>query len=96
MNRTDFNKHVEQCFDRSRNVMVKKGAEYAGDIEVFHNFNNSIGISLHSTNIGVAWEFVTKHLQSVKDIVISIERDGSLGKVDKHMPDEKFGNVINY
>ncbi len=96
MNRKDFNEHVEKCFDRSRNVMVKKGAEYSGDEEVFHNFNNSIGISLHKTNVGVAWEYLTKHMQSVKDIVISIEKDGTLGKVNQELLDEKFGDIMNY
>lgn len=96
MNREKFNKHVERSFDRSRNVMVKKGAEYSGDAEVFHNFNNSVGIALVKTNVGVAWEYLTKHIQSVKDIIISIETDGSLGKVDEALLDEKFGDVHNY
>jgi hypothetical protein len=96
MNRTDFNKHVEEVFDRSRNVMVKKGAEYSGDVEVFHNFNDSVGISIHKTNVAVAWEYLTKHLQSVKDMVTAIEVDGSLGKLNQNMLDEKFGDIINY
>jgi hypothetical protein len=96
MNRKVFNKHVEACFDRSRNVMIKKGAEYSGDAEVFHNFNNSVGISLHKTNTAVAWEFLVKHLQSVKDMIASIEKDGSLGKIDQFMLDEKFGDIHNY
>lgn len=96
MNRKDFNAHVEQCFERSRNVMVKKGAEYSGDEEVFHNFNNSVGISLHSTNVAVCWEFLVKHLQSVKDMVTSFEAGYGLGKIDQHLLDEKFGDIHNY
>lgn len=96
MNRVDFNNHVEDVFDRSRNVMVKKGAEYSGDAEVFHNFNNSVGISIHKTNVAVAWEYLTKHLQSVKDMITAIELDGSLGKINQSMLDEKFGDIINY
>ncbi len=96
MNRIDFNAHVEQVFDRSRNVMVKKGAEYSGDAEVFHNFNNSVGISLHKSNVAVAWEYLTKHLQSVKDMILAIETNGDLGKINQNMLDEKFGDVVNY
>jgi hypothetical protein len=96
MDRKVFNSHVEEVFDRSRKVMVKKGAEYSGDAEVFHNFNNSIGISLHNTNVGVAWEYLTKHLQSVKDMIEAIEKNGDLGKLNQYLLDEKFGDVINY
>ena len=98
MQRTKFNEHVQVVFDRSVRVLVKKNDEYANADEVFHNFNNAVGISLHNSNVAVAWEFVVKHLQSVKDLVTEIEEDNELNAltIPQAYLDEKFGDVINY
>jgi hypothetical protein len=98
MNRTEFNKVVEAVFDRTRIVLVKKGDEYSSVTDVFHNFNNSTGISLHDTNTAVAWEFLVKHLQSIKDIITKIETTALLPEkiYSEHLIDEKFGDAINY
>lgn len=96
MKRTIFNAHVERVFDRSKNVIVKKNQEYANEENVFHNFDNSIGISLHDTNVAVAWEFMTKHIQSIKDIVTSVEEDKIKPSITPELLNEKFGDAINY
>lgn len=96
MTRENFNKHVEAVFKRTEQVLVKKGSEYANDKEVFHNFNNSTGISLHNENTSVAWEFMTKHLQSIKDILSEVENTCLTPRFTKEMIDEKFGDTINY
>lgn len=96
MTRENFNKHVEEVFTRTSNVLIKKGKEYANNDEVFHNFNNSTGISLHNENTSVAWEFMTKHLQSIKDILSELENTCLTPRFTKEVIDEKFGDTINY
>jgi hypothetical protein len=95
MNRQEFNEHVKQVFDRTEKVLVKKGAEYSTNENVFHNFDAGTGISLHKTNTAVAWEYCSKHLQSIKDIIQEIE-DGNLSRLKAEIIDEKFGDAINY
>jgi len=96
MNQSNFNEHVEECFERSRKVLVQKRAEYSKDKDVFHNFNNAIGISLHDTNVAVAWEYCVKHLQSIKDIIEAVETTALNLTVSKDVLSEKFGDAINY
>lgn len=95
MNRPHFNDFVDAAFKRSRQVLVKKGYEYSTSDEVFHNFNEATFLSLHETNVAVGWEFMVKHLQSIKDMITSLERGGALNITDELL-NEKFGDAINY
>jgi hypothetical protein len=72
------------------NLLASKGKEYStGDR--FSNFKDAAGgLSFHNRPEMVAWEFATKHFQSIKDIIS--------GKVpaDQATIDEKFGDPIVY
>lgn len=95
MNRKEFNVHVSEVFDRASQVLIKKNNEYANEVNVFHNFDNATGISLHKENTSVAWEFLVKHLQSIKDILGEIEIK-NLKRINQALIDEKFADAINY
>lgn len=95
MNRSEFNGLVEEAIERTRNVLIRKGAEYAGDVNVFHNFDAGTGISLHNTNVAVAWEYACKHLQSIKDLIKYVEDNGTTN-ANVALVNEKFGDAINY
>lgn len=96
MNRQEFNKHVEHVFERTANVLLKKGNEYSKVENVFHNFENATGISLHDEPTSVAWEFLVKHLQSIKDMLIELEATCLKPKFNEEVVEEKFGDAINY
>lgn len=96
MIRAEFNEIVERRCDLIKNVLVKKGQEYANDDEVFHNFKNAANISFHSSHEKVAWEFMVKHLQSIKDIIEHVSIDGANGYPKNPLIEEKIGDAINY
>ncbi len=96
MNQEDFNVIVESAILRTKSVLMRKRVEYNAEVNVFHNFNDGVNISLHNTNVALAWEFLTKHLQSVRDMVQAVENRDSLEKITPQLLDEKFGDVINY
>ena len=77
MNKTEFNKLVDKRKELIESVLQKKGAEYADDVNVFHNFEEGAKMSFHSNREMVAWEYMIKHLQSIKDM-ISVAKE--LGK----------------
>lgn len=90
-----FKQHMERCFERSRSVLTKKRKEYNGEVNVFHNFDDGVGLSTSNTNVGVAWGYLTKHLQSLKDIVRAVEEERT-DHLTSEFLDEKFGDVQNY
>lgn len=90
MNRKEFNKLVDKRKELIESVLQKKGAEYSGDTNVFHNFEEGTKMSFHSKREMVAWEYMTKHLQSIRDM-ISDDKAYS-----EHIIREKFGDAINY
>jgi hypothetical protein len=90
MNRIEFNQLVDKRKELIESVLQKKGAEYSGDANVFHNFEEGAKMSFHSNREMVAWEYMTKHLQSIKDM-ISTNKPYS-----EQMIREKFGDAINY
>lgn len=70
-----------------------KNDEYASEEEVFANFKDGVGISYNKTPEKYAWELLSKHLQSIKDIMIDIEA-GRLPTVA--LIDEKMNDAHNY
>jgi hypothetical protein len=72
------------------NLLASKGKEYStGDR--FSNFKDAAGgLSFHNRPEMVAWEFATKHFQSIKDIIS--------GKIpyDQARIQEKIGDAIIY
>jgi hypothetical protein len=90
MERQEFVKIAEETMSQINQTIATKGKEYStGD--AFSNFKDaSGGLSFHDKPEMVAWEFATKHFQSIKDIIS--------GKVPASQAtiDEKFGDAIVY
>lgn len=95
MNRERFNKIVDNRCDQIKSTLIKKGAEYSTNENVFHNFDDSVGISFCPTPEMVAWEYMTKHLQSIRDLVESTKH-GYAGYPTEAMINEKIGDAVNY
>jgi hypothetical protein len=96
MNRLEFNTIVAKRCESINKTLIEKGREYANDDEVFHNFKNAAGISFHGSHEKVAWEFMVKHLQSIKDIIEHVSIDGANGYPKEYLVEEKIGDAINY
>jgi hypothetical protein len=91
MTREEFSKRVEKRIDLVRQTLLAKHKEYAKDDNVFRNFDEAAGgFSLHSTSAEVLWSYMTKHLVSIKDIVVDNK------PVKSEVVSEKIGDVINY
>jgi len=90
MNKIEFNKLVDERVKLIQSVLQKKGAEYANDKDVFHNFEEGTKMSFHDTREMVAWEYMMKHMISIKDMISSKQ------SYSEHMIREKFGDAINY
>lgn len=93
MIRKKFNYIVDKAIDRSRNVMISKNEEYASEDEVFGNFKKGVGLSFHDTPEKYCWELLTKHLQSIKDILSDVENNKLPTQA---LLDEKFADAHNY
>lgn len=95
MTREDFYEQVvKRRMDLTKAVLDSKSCEYSTQQSAFQNFEFSTGISFHSTSPAVAWEFMVKHLTSIKDIIGDYEKSQSLPSVEKL--EEKIGDAVNY
>jgi hypothetical protein len=90
MNRKEFNALVDKRKELIESVLQKKGAEYANEVNVFHNFEEGAKMSFHNSREMVAWEYMIKHLQSIKDMISNNK------PYSEHIIREKFGDAINY
>jgi hypothetical protein len=85
---------VQRRVQLIKDVLQTKNEEYAGQDDVFKAFTESLPLSFHDTKQAVAWEFMVKHLQSIKLI---IEERAKTGKIpDEKLLEEKIGDAINY
>lgn len=85
---------VQRRIKLIQDVLQSKNEEYAGQEDVFKAFTEALPLSFHDTKQAVAWEFMVKHLQSIKLI---IEERAKTGKIpDEKMLEEKIGDAINY
>jgi hypothetical protein len=85
---------VQRRIQLIKAVLETKNSEYADKDDVFKAFTESIPLSFHDTKQAVAWEFMVKHLQSIKMI---IEAKASTGHIpDEKLIEEKIGDAINY
>lgn len=95
MKKDHFSKHVvKKRIELIESVLASKAAEYStGD--AFSNFKDaSKGLSFHKNPEKVAWEFMVKHLQSIKDLLDKI--DSTPEQITHEIIKEKFGDAINY
>jgi len=93
MNRKRFNHIIEHRVEKSIGVFKSKNDEYASEEEVFANFKQGVGISYNNTPEKYAWELLSKHLQSIKDILSSLEKGI---KPSVSLIDEKMNDAHNY
>jgi len=91
MTTTEFNRLVSRRWKLSREVLQKKGGEYAGPVDRLHNFKRAAELS-ETTPERALWGMMAKHLVSIRDIVDTVPvRDYSREHID-----EKIGDAINY
>ena len=85
---------VQRRVQLIQNVLQRKNEEYAGKDDVFKAFTEALPLSFHDTKQAVAWEFMVKHLQSVKMIIEARSKSGKIP--DEKVLEEKIGDAINY
>lgn len=86
-----FNTILKETLTRLEYLFEGKNKEYANMQDVFANFKNaSEGLSFHNKPEMVAWEYMVKHLQSIKDIANSDTTP------DKFLVNEKINDAIMY
>ena len=91
----DFSKKiVDKRISLIKETLTKKGAEYNTSQDRFSHFDKSTEISIHNTKHAVTWEFMVKHIQSIKDMIEAHEKFKTLPSTD--MLEEKIGDAINY
>lgn len=88
MNSKDFSKNIEEALSIIKTRILSKNQEYAHSSDVFRNFKT--GISLQEKPQAVAWEYMTKHLQWLKDTIKNNESPTN------DEIDEKVIDIINY
>ena len=96
MTKDDFNEVVARRQELIGQVLASKGKEYANSNDVFHNFKNATGLSFHNAAEKVAWEFMVKHLQSIKDIIAEVSSETKAKVASSNIIEEKIGDAINY
>lgn len=96
MRKEDFNILLKERVNEIEQKLTQKRDEYASTEDVFSNFKKATGISFHDCPEQVAWEYMTKHMQSIKDMIEHVSIDGYNGYPDKETLREKFGDAINY
>lgn len=74
MKNSEFIEYISKRFEEIQTLCKDKQTEYTTSGNAFSNFEGGKGISIVNTREGVAWEYMTKHLQSVKDIILELER----------------------
>lgn len=89
----DFANEQKAFFDKLYNLGRVKQKEYSRGKSAFHNFERSKDLSFHKTRTKSAWEYMVKHLQSVKDLLDDEERGEY---IDPKVVDEKIGDIIIY
>lgn len=94
MKTEQFNKIIEDALELSRQVLIKKSAEYANDENKLHNFDKAARITGKSRE-ECLWGMALKHLVSVTDIIDDMSKDASYIP-SRDLVMEKFGDLRNY
>jgi len=97
MTRQEFiEKVVSRRIDLITITLASKGKEYSMDENAFHNFDEGKYIAFADSREKYAWDLMTKHLQSMKDIIEHVSIAGANGYPTDAMVEEKIGDAINY
>jgi len=94
MTRERFSEYMRTRFARCENTFASKNREYATEENFMRNFENGVGISTCHTPEAVAWNYATKHLESIRSIISDL--DGGALEPSPSLVTEKFGDAINY
>lgn len=90
MNSEQFNKEAIEFLDSIKERLTKKRGEYASNNNVFRNFDNAKGFFNNGTNKLALWNYLVKHLVSIKDYC---ENEQNL---TNEQLEEKTGDIIAY
>lgn len=97
MNGNEFQEHQKKFLGDLLEVCRAKQREYASNKNAFHNFEEAVGFSMSNQRETVAWDFCVKHLQSVRDMINTVEEEGDANEhITQALIDEKFGDIIVY
>lgn len=95
MNRTKFNQIVDRRIELTRNVLQKKGAEYASNTNVFENFEKAKHPARVDSREAALWGMAMKHFVSIGDMVQDTESNPRVVFHPNYI-EEKIGDMINY
>jgi len=90
MKSEDFNKEAIEFLDSIKERLTKKREEYASNNNVFRNFENAKGFFKEGTEKLALWNYVVKHLVSIKDYCENNQ------ELNKEQLEEKTGDIIAY
>ena len=89
MQNDQFNDVIETTLDRAKRTLTRKSEGYSTEEDRLHNFRT--GAALNGVTMEqVCWGMATKHIISIRDMVMSGET------YDADIWDEKLGDAINY
>ena len=84
-----FDKVIDEILTSSRDMLIRKSEGYSTDEDRLHNFRTAAALN-DSTMEQALWGMLTKHIISIRDMVMSGET------YDADIWDEKLGDAINY
>lgn len=84
-----FNEVIDGILTSSRDMLIRKSEGYSTDEDRLHNFRTAAALN-DSTMEQALWGMLTKHIISIRDMVMSGEA------YDADIWDEKLGDAINY
>lgn len=89
MRNEQFNDIIDETLDNARAMLTRKSSGYSTEDDRLHNFRT--GAALNGVTMEqVCWGMATKHIVSIRDMVMSEE------KHPEEVWDEKIGDAINY
>lgn len=89
MQNDQFNDVIETTLDQAKRMLTRKSEGYSTEEDRLHNFRT--GAALNGITMEqVCWGMATKHIISIRDMVMS----GETYRAD--IWDEKLGDAINY
>jgi len=93
MTNEEFEKVLKNRLEKIKQVLGSKAKEYASKNNRLHNFDVAASF-MDETREKALFGMATKHIVSVRDIVLNYERNGILPT--EELLDEKIGDTINY
>tara|TARA_R100001463_G_scaffold9160_2_gene27556 strand:- start:6448 stop:6765 length:318 start_codon:yes stop_codon:yes gene_type:complete len=87
-----FDNFLSTVFNRTIKMFNCKRDEYACNDDVFRSFRLGTGFSIHDEPAQVAYEYLCKHLESIRTMVKNCEENVE----STEYIEEKIGDAINY